>query len=78
MGFFITLAEPTDPMTKEAVSAGFYQSRIMGDFPKIQILTIEALLSGAEPRYPDLTMGQASFKKAKAEKKKADQPDLFN
>ena len=77
MGFFITLAEPTDPMVKEAVSAGFYQSQIMGDFPKIQILTIEQLLGGAEPRYPDLTMGQASFKKAKTEKKKADQPGLF-
>jgi site-specific DNA-methyltransferase (adenine-specific) len=78
MGFFITLVEPTEPMNKEAISAGFYQSKIMGDFPKIQILTIEDLLGGAQPRYPDLTMGQASFKKARTEKKKADQPDLFD
>lgn len=78
MGFFITLSEPTDPMMKEAVSAGFYQSKIMGDFPKIQILTIEQLLGGAEPRYPDLTMGQASFRKAKTEKKKGEQPELFD
>jgi DNA modification methylase len=77
MGFFITLAEPTDPMMKEAVSAGFYQSQIMGEFPKIQILTIEQLMGGAEPRYPDLTMGQASFKKARTEKKKGEQPELF-
>ena len=78
MGFFITLENPTEPMKKEAVAAGFYQSKIMGDFPKIQILTIEELLAGAEPRYPDLTMGQASFKKAKVEKKRADQPELFD
>lgn len=77
MGFFITLENPTEPMKKEAVAAGFYKSKIMGDFPKIQILTIEELLAGAEPRYPDLTMGQASFKKAKVEEKKADQPELF-
>ena len=40
IGLFITLSQPTRPMTTEAVSAGYYQSP-KGDVPKIQILTIE-------------------------------------
>jgi hypothetical protein len=42
---FVTLAEPTKPMEKEAVTAGFYQTDY-GKFPKIQILTIEDLFAG--------------------------------
>ena len=41
MGLFITLEPPTRPMTKEAVSAGFYHSDVwQTDFPKIQIRTV--------------------------------------
>ena len=73
IGLFIALAEPTKPMQTEAVSAGFYESQF-GAFPKIQILTIEDLLSGKEkPKYPDLSRGGLSFKKAKVEKRKASQ-----
>lgn len=46
MGFFVTLVPPTQPMIKEAASAGFYQSPNHGQFPKIQILTIDGLLTG--------------------------------
>jgi site-specific DNA-methyltransferase (adenine-specific) len=68
MGLFVTLTAPTEPMVKEAVSAGFYDSPF-GAFPKIQILTIEGLLSGQEgPRYPDMARGGLNFKKAKKEK----------
>lgn len=78
IGLFITLTKPTNPMTVEAVSAGFYQSPF-GQFPKIQILTIEDLLSGKEkPRYPDISSGSFNFKKAKTEtvKDKASQSKM--
>lgn len=79
MGLFVTLAEPTGPMKKEATAAGFYKSPIGKNFPKLQILTIERLLSGADQaRYPDLTQGGITFKKAKKEKgKQAEQKGLF-
>ena len=53
IGVFITLEEPTKPMREEAVSAGFYHSPGWGqDYPRIQILTIEELLHGAEIKMP--------------------------
>ena len=44
IGIFITLEEPTKPMLKEAVQKGFYKSSAGGQYPKIQIKTIEDLL----------------------------------
>ena len=39
-------------------------------FPKLQILTIEGLLSGTERAlYPDMSMGGQTFAKTKKEKK---------
>lgn len=77
IGLFVTLAPATKPMQTEAVAAGFYSSPHFGDFPKIQILTIEGLLSGSErPRYPDMSGGQ-TFKKASRELKKGAQEGLF-
>jgi len=68
MGLFVTLTKPTRPMLQEAVKAGYYQSPVGADFPKIQILTVEGLLDGTErPRYPDLMQGGLMFKKAKKE-----------
>lgn len=64
IGVFITLADPTRPMEKEAVTAGFYQTDY-GKFPKIQILTIEALFSGKKPQMPWLDPD--AFKKAARE-----------
>jgi site-specific DNA-methyltransferase (adenine-specific) len=64
IGVFVTLAEPTKPMDKEAVTAGFYQTDY-GKFPKIQILTIEALFSGKKPQMPWLDPD--TFKKAARE-----------
>jgi len=52
IGIFITLEEPTTPMTKEAVSKGFYKSPLGKDYPRIQILTIDELLSGKKPDIP--------------------------
>ena len=47
LGLFITLEDPTRDMRTEAVSAGFYHSEVwQRDYPKIQIRTIEDLLTG--------------------------------
>lgn len=64
IGVFVTLAQPTKPMEKEAVTAGFYQTDY-GKFPKIQILTIEDLFAGKKPQMPWLD--PATFKKAARE-----------
>ncbi|MBI3403544.1 MAG: site-specific DNA-methyltransferase [Acidobacteria bacterium] len=45
IGVLLCMEEPTGPMRKEAASAGFYKSP-WGKHPKLQILTIEDLLTG--------------------------------
>ncbi len=76
MGIFVTLTDPTDPMVKESVTAGFYES-VKGEFAKIQILTIEDLLSGKKrPEHPDISSGTYNFKKAKKESKNVKQETL--
>ena len=78
IGLFVTLAQPTREMEKEAASAGFYESPHHGAFPKIQILTIEGLLDGSErAEFPDMAMGGQTFKKAKAQAKSGNQSKLF-
>ena len=68
IGLFVTLTKPTRPMKEEAVKAGYYESPLGANFPKIQILTIKGLLDGTErARYPDLMQGGLMFKKAKKE-----------
>ncbi len=49
-GILITLEKATKPMREEAADAGRYGSKLWHDkdYPKIQILTIEGLLSGNE------------------------------
>ena len=64
MGLFITLAPPTKPMVTRAATAGFYKTEF-GEFPKIQILTIEELLQGKQPLMPP--RNEAAFKKPKTE-----------
>ena len=64
-GMFITLAEPTREMTREAAAAGFFESSF-GQHPKIQILTVAALLAGQKPNLPSPAAGEG-FKKAQRE-----------
>ncbi len=45
MGLFVTLAEPTAPMTKEAASAGVLDPPF-GKFARLQMPTIEDLIAG--------------------------------
>ena len=54
-------------MLKEAAAAGFYNSANGKNYPRIQVLTIEALLAGKKPEHPDYRP-DLNFKKAKAEK----------
>lgn len=61
IGIFITIAEPTDPMVKEVVKEGYFETE-NGKYPKIQILTIGQLLNGTKPQIPLIDSG--SFKKA--------------
>ncbi len=62
-GIFITLEEPTPDMVTEAVKAGYYSSSLWQQkYPKIQILTIEALLNGATVQMPPTNIG--AFKQA--------------
>ncbi|NLS80015.1 MAG: site-specific DNA-methyltransferase [Chloroflexi bacterium] len=77
IGLFVTLAEPTEPMELEALSGGFYESPMHGAFRKIQILTIAGLLAETQaPRYPDLSRGALSFRKAPVEQGQAEQKRL--
>jgi site-specific DNA-methyltransferase (adenine-specific) len=65
MGLFITLAEPTDPMRKEAVKEGYFESAGMkGKYPKLQIATVGELLAGKKPELPPLV---SSFAQAPEE-----------
>ncbi|GAK53350.1 DNA methylase N-4/N-6 domain protein [Candidatus Moduliflexus flocculans] len=65
MGVFITLEEPTKEMLKEALSAGLYHSPNWNrDYPRLQILTIEALLAGAAVNMPPTAK---TYKKAQKE-----------
>jgi site-specific DNA-methyltransferase (adenine-specific) len=63
-GILITLDPPTVAMKKEVVEAGRYTSKLWKkrDYPKVQILTIEGLLSGAER--PDTPPLEDPFAKA--------------
>lgn len=80
LGLFVTLAQPSKPMLTEAVSSGFYESPHFGQYPRIQILTVEGLMEGSErPRYPDVARGgELIFKKAKADDPTVTQEKLFS
>jgi site-specific DNA-methyltransferase (adenine-specific) len=77
IGLFLTLEEPSKEMRSEAASAGYYYSPGWNqNYPCIQILTIEQLLQGAEPKMPPQ---YGTFKQAqKVTKQQATQADLFD
>lgn len=78
VGLFLTLEEPTNPMKKEAATAGLYEpEHFQGrGVPKLQILTIEALLSGHRPELPRFAPA-ATFKKAPRKKVEEPQGNLW-
>ena len=75
IGVFLTLAEPTKPMKESAAKAGFYESGLWNKkFPRIQILTIDDVLSGAKPEIP---WGESPFAAPPTEKEAAEQKTLL-
>ena len=70
IGIFITLEKASSHMTDEAASAGFFTSEHFGKFPRIQILTIEDMLSGKQ-----VEMQQTSITFKQAEKMSVDNAD---
>lgn len=76
IALFISLEEPTKGMVKDAATAGFYESPNGKKFPRVQLLTIEGLLSGTQrAEHPDYEPG-LNFKKAKSEAH-GKQPELL-
>jgi len=77
IGAFITLREPTEPMRKEALAAGFYEPEIFGGkqkYPRIQILTIKELLEeGKRLEMPRLAPPDTFKKAPRKEKAKTEQ-----
>lgn len=70
IGALLTLEHPTGPMTREAASAGFYNSPWGTTHPRIQIITIEALLNGQRIDYPP-SQANVTYKKADRYKRPA-------
>ena len=78
LGIFITLQKPTRPMRELALSQGVYTPQHFSDhsYPRVQILTIEELLDGAQPEYPRFAP-PATFKRASRRKRaQGSQPRL--
>ncbi len=65
IGIYITLEPPSRDMVSEAASAGFYHSEVWEkDYARIQILSVEELLNGAEVKLPQTPRGATAFKQA--------------
>jgi hypothetical protein len=64
IGVFICFEEPTKPMLRQAAEAGLYKSGPLdgASYPRLQILTIQQILDGAQPQYP--ARRDATYKKA--------------
>ncbi len=65
IGVLISMEPPTKPMQTEAVTAGFYESELWNrKYPRLQLLTIDELLSGKQIDMPPIRQVGATFKKA--------------
>jgi DNA modification methylase len=52
IGIFITAAEPTAPMLREAAAVGRFNSEFGRTYPRLQILTLAELFQGKRPALP--------------------------
>ena len=78
LGAFITLEEPSKEMVTEAVSSGFYYSKLwQRDYPRIQILTIADLLNGRGIDMPRSVPGQTFKQAEKIRKLQGTQNELW-
>ncbi len=64
IGVYISFAEPTGPMKREASEAGFYTSADGSRYPRLQLLTIKGLLEGTQRLQRPLHVRDVTFKKA--------------
>lgn len=77
IGIFVTLEPATRPMVVEAAGAGLYESKTFSrKYARIQIFTIEDILQGKRPDYPQLDPG-ATLKQAPTKGKDTGQKGLF-
>ena len=79
IALLISLNEPTAKMRADAASAGIFHGGPAGttQYPRVQLLTIEGLLSGQQrAEHPDYVKN-VNFKKAKRETKKQTNKELF-
>ncbi len=65
-GVFITLAEPTRDMAREAAAAGFFETSF-GRHPKVQIYSIRELLGRVRIDLPPIGSGEG-FRRAPRER----------
>ncbi len=80
IALLISLNEPTAKMRADAASAGIFHGGPDGktQYPRVQLLTIEGLLSGTQrAEHPDYVKN-VNFKKAKRETKKQTNKELFD
>ena len=77
IGVFITLNPPTQPMVKEAATAGRFQWLHVNHttYPKIQIRTIEELLAGHGIEYPQ-TLIDVTFRRAEQTARQSQQLEI--
>ncbi len=72
---FITLEAPSKPMQTEALAAGFYETEAWGNFPRLQLLTVEDLLSGEQQL--EMPREYGTFRRAtRAKRPAADQKKM--
>lgn len=64
IGAYISFAEPTAPMKREAAEAGFYTSSDGTKYPRLQLLTIQGLLEGTKHLQRPLHVRDITFKPA--------------
>jgi DNA modification methylase len=78
IGALITLQQPTRDMLKEAATGGFYKSPWGNkQHPRLQILTIEDLLTGRSLDCPPLGQVNVTFKRApKAKRETMEHPEI--
>jgi DNA modification methylase len=77
IGLFISLEKPTQAMISDAAAAGIYTGLAGKKYPRIQLLTIEGLLSGKESaKHPDYEP-DLNFKRAKQESADEEQTSLL-
>ena len=64
IGCYISFAEPTGPMKREAAEAGFYTSSDGSKYPRVQLLTIQGLIDGTQHLQRPLHVRDVTFKPA--------------